>query len=264
VRLPAPQIEDVDLSRAVVHILRGPRQVGKSTDLKLLVRRALEAGVPARQIVYLSLDLFEDQPAAELVATVSRALELARRRPVGPRLILLDEVTAARNWRTSIKVLWDNGRIDSDVVVCTGSSAIDLAHGAAERLPGRRGAGRDILVLPQSFASFARALDPALPPGLGMIVAEITSEDGRAAVTDARAPRARIAVALGTVGLSSEAILAQRFEPTPSPAVGPLAASPTPGRSPTRAGGCRAPSPSRPRAADLRYTAPCRTIVRTC
>src|SRR5258705_10151285 len=86
-RLPAPQIEDIDLSRAAVHILRGPRQVGKSTDLKLLVRRALEAGVPARQIVYLSLDLFEDQPAAELVATVSRALELAGRRPAGPRLI---------------------------------------------------------------------------------------------------------------------------------------------------------------------------------
>jgi uncharacterized protein len=196
VRLPTPQIEDVDLSRAAVHVLRGPRQVGKSTDLKLLVCRALEAGVPARQIVYLSLDLFEDQPAAGLVATVSRALELAGREPVGPRLILLDEVTAASNWRTSIKVLWDNGRIDSDVVVCTGSSAIDLARGAAERLPGRRGAGRDILVLPQSFASFARALDPALPPGPGMTVSEIASEDGRAAMTDARTHLASLRMAL--------------------------------------------------------------------
>jgi predicted AAA+ superfamily ATPase len=196
VRLPAPQIEEVDLSRAAVHILRGPRQVGKSTDLKLLVRRALAAGVPARRIVYLSLDLFEDQPASELVATVSRALELAGRRLDGPRLILLDEVTATRNWRTSIKVLWDNGRIDSDVVVCTGSSAIDLAHGAAERLPGRRGVGRDILVLPQSFASFARALDPALTPGPGMTVAEILSEDGRAAVSDERVHLASLSTAL--------------------------------------------------------------------
>jgi uncharacterized protein len=196
VRLPAPQIEDIDLARAAVHILRGPRQVGKSTDLKLLVRRALKSGVPARQIVYLSLDLFENQPAAELVAAVSRALELARHRPVGPRLILLDEVTAARDWRTAIKVLWDNGRIDSDVVVCTGSSAIDLAHGAAERLPGRRGAGRDILVLPQSFASFARALDPALPPGLGMTVAELTGEAGREAIADAHTHLASFRVAL--------------------------------------------------------------------
>jgi predicted AAA+ superfamily ATPase len=196
VRLPAPQIEEVDLSRAAVHILRGPRQVGKSTDLKLLVRRALEAGVPARQILYLSLDLFENQPATALVATVSRALELAALRPSSPRLILLDEVTAAPSWRTSIKVLWDSGRIDADVVVCTGSSAIDLAQGAAERLPGRRGAGRDILVLPQGFASFARALDPALPAGPGMTVAEILGEDGRAVLTDARVHMGSLRMAL--------------------------------------------------------------------
>ncbi|MGH2834659.1 MAG: ATP-binding protein [Solirubrobacteraceae bacterium] len=196
VRLPAPQIEQIDLTRAAVHILRGPRQVGKSTDLKLLVRRALDAGVAARQIVYLSLDLSEDQPAAELVASVSRALELAGGAPRDPRLILLDEVTAARGWRTSIKVLWDDGRIDRDVVVCTGSSAIDLAQGAAERLPGRRGAGRDILVLPQGFASFARALDPGLPPGPGMTIAEILSRDGRATILDTRVHSASLRLAL--------------------------------------------------------------------
>jgi predicted AAA+ superfamily ATPase len=187
VRLPAPQVEEVDLSVAAIHILRGPRQVGKSTDLKLLVSRALRAGIPARRIVYLSLDLLEDQSAADLVATISGALELAGRRWQGPRLILLDEVTATRNWRVALKVLWDDGRIDSDIVVCTGSSAIDLAQGAAERLPGRRGSGRDMLVLPQGFASFARALDPELPPGLGLTVAEMLTAEGRAALSDARA-----------------------------------------------------------------------------
>jgi predicted AAA+ superfamily ATPase len=186
VQLPAPQVEELDLSRPAIHILRGPRQVGKSTDLKLLVRRALQSGVAARQIVYLSLDLLEEQPAAELVSTIARALELARSGAARPRLILLDEVTAASGWRISIKTLWDDGRIDSDVVVCTGSSAIDLARGAAERLPGRRGAGRDMLVLPQGFASFARALDANVPPGLGLTIADILSEDGRTALLDAR------------------------------------------------------------------------------
>ena len=186
VQLPAPQVEELDLSRPAIHILRGPRQVGKFTDLKLLVKRALQSGFTARQIVYLSLDLMENQPAAALVSAIARALELARSEPNRPRLILLDEVTATTSWRTSIKALWDDGRIDSDVVLCTGSSAMDLAYGAAERLPGRRGAGRDILVLPQGFASFARALHPNVPAGLGLTVADILSKDGREALLDAR------------------------------------------------------------------------------
>ncbi|MHB1808222.1 MAG: ATP-binding protein [Solirubrobacteraceae bacterium] len=184
-QLPSPQVEQVDLERPAVHILRGPRQVGKSTDLKLLVRRARRAGVASRRIVYLSLDLLEDRPAAVLVATVGRALELAGVEAVPPRLILLDEVTATQGWRTAIKVLWDDGRIDRDIVVCTGSSAIDLAQ-APERLPGRRGAGRDMLVLPSDFATFARTVDARVPPGLGLTVAEMLTDDGRVALADAQ------------------------------------------------------------------------------
>lgn len=184
-RLPTPQVDEIDLERPAVHILRGPRQVGKSTDLKLLARRALTAGIEARRLVYLSLDLLEGQPPAALVESVSRALELAG--GAAPRLILLDEVTAAGRWQTAVKALWDEGSIDRDVVVCTGSSAADLAEGTAERLPGRRGPGRDFLVLPQGFASFAHALDGASPPGLGLTVAELLAADGREALLGARA-----------------------------------------------------------------------------
>jgi uncharacterized protein len=185
VQLAAPQVDEVDLRAPAVHVLRGPRQAGKSTDLKLLVRRALGAGIEARRIVYLSLDLLEDQPPAALVETVNRALELAGGRD-GPRLILLDEVTATGRWQTAVKTLWDEGRIDRDVVVCTGSSAVDLAEGVAERLPGRRGAGRDFLVLPQDFSSFSRALDATIPPGPGLTVAEILTAEGREALAAAR------------------------------------------------------------------------------
>lgn len=185
VRLATPQVEEIDLGAPAIHVLRGPRQVGKSTDLKLLVRRALAAGSEPRGVVYLSLDLLEDQPPTELVESVNRALELAGGRD-GSRLILLDEVTAAERWQTAVKALWDEGRIDRDVVVCTGSSAADLAEGSAERLPGRRGPGRDLLVMPQGFASFARAVDGAVPPGLGLTVAEILSADGREALRAAR------------------------------------------------------------------------------
>jgi hypothetical protein len=184
VRLVAPQVDEIDLGAAAVHVLRGPRQAGKSTDLKLLARRALAAGGAPRKVIYLSLDLLEDQPPSELVESVNRALELAHGGD-GSRLILLDEVTAAQRWQTAVKALWDEGRIDRDVVVCTGSSAADLAEGSAERLPGRRGVGRDFLVLPQDFASFARAVDGTVPPGLGLTVAEILSPDGSEALREA-------------------------------------------------------------------------------
>lgn len=185
VQLAAPQVDHIDLDSAAVHVLRGPRQAGKSTDLKLLVRRALDAGIEPRQVIYLSLDLLEDQPPSALVESVNRALELAAGKD-GLRLILLDEVTSAERWQTAVKALWDDGRIDRDVVVCTGSSAADLAEGSAERLPGRRGAGRDFLVLPQDFAAFARALDSTIPPGPGMSVEQVLTVSGREAMAEAR------------------------------------------------------------------------------
>jgi predicted AAA+ superfamily ATPase len=179
VRLPSPQVEEVDLALPALHILRGPRQVGKSTDLKLLVVRALREGFSPDRVVYLSLDLLEDQSASELADSVERALFLAGATKDRPRLILLDEVTAARRWQTAVKAMWDRGSIDRDVVLCTGSSAIDLAQGTAERLPGRRGAGKDMLVLPQDFGSFACALDASVRPPPGLNVAEILTADGR-------------------------------------------------------------------------------------
>lgn len=185
VRLPSPEIDEIDLGLPAVHVLRGPRQVGKSTDLKLLVRRALDRGFAGRDVVYLSLDLLEDQPPSALVETVDRAIELAGSQH-HPRLLLLDEVTATSSWRTSVKTLWDAGRIDEDVVVCTGSSAIDLAQGVAERLPGRRGPGRDVLVLPQGFGSFARAVADSVPAAPGLSIAEMLSSDGQDLLRSAR------------------------------------------------------------------------------
>jgi hypothetical protein len=217
--LPTPQVEEIDLAAPGVHVLRGPRQVGKSTDLKLLVRRALAAEFEPGRIVYLSLDLLEGQPPAALVETVIRALEQAREG--APRLILLDEVTAAGRWQTAVKVLWDEGHVDRDVVVCTGSSAIDLAEGAAERLPGRRGRGRDFLVLPQGFGPFARVLDATIPPAPGLTVADLAGAGGAEALREARLHLPALRRALGLYlrfgGLPAAVAEAASGRNTPSP-----------------------------------------------
>jgi predicted AAA+ superfamily ATPase len=184
VRLSTQVVTTLDLDVPGIHILRGPRQVGKSTDLKLLVERAIDAGRHPRSIVYLALDLLEGQAHAELARTVVRAKDLAG--ADGGFLILLDEVTAVERWQSAVKSLWDAGHLGDDVVVCTGSSAIDLQRGAAERLPGRREAGLDHLVLPQSFAAFARALDGTIPSSPRLAVDDLCTPDGQATLRDAR------------------------------------------------------------------------------
>ena len=196
VRLPAELVGAIDLTRAGIHVLRGPRQVGKTTDLKLLVARALAERHDARSIVYLTLDLLEGAHHAELAETITRAKALARH--PGSSIVLLDEVTGVPRWQTAVKAMWDDGTIGDDVVVCTGSSAIDLQKGAAERLPGRRGAGRDHLVLPQTFASFARAVNNSIPPSPCLTIADIRTSGGEAALHEGRlyAPALKDALSL--------------------------------------------------------------------
>lgn len=191
-RLPAPVTERIELEEPGIHTLRGPRQVGKSTALKLLVERALEQRA-ARRVAYLALDLLEDRPLAELAATIVRAKELAASSE--SMILLLDEVTVVNGWQTAIKALWDDGTLREDVVVCTGSSAVDLHRGAAERLPGRRGSGGDHALFPHSFATFASALDEAIPPTPQLSIEALVSEHGREALRDARLLGPRLEVA---------------------------------------------------------------------
>jgi uncharacterized protein len=196
VRLAADFVADLDLRQPGIHILRGPRQVGKSTDLKLLVERALTGGAAPRSVVYLALDLLQGRHISELAGTVERALDLAEQRDEEHGLLLLDEVTAVGEWQTAIKALWDQGVIRRHVVVCTGSSAIDLQRGAAERLPGRRGAGIDHLALPQSFAAFAGAVGDDIPPSPRLTVAELLTDDGHALLRRMRVHAPALEIAL--------------------------------------------------------------------
>ena len=180
--LPAEAVDQIPLDRPAIHTLRGPRQVGKSTDLKLLVRRALREGLSPRSICYLSLDVLQDVALAGVVEAFLSLTRLAG--GSGRRLVLLDEVTAVRRWQFAVKHAWDTGVIHDDIVVCTGSSATDLRAGVAERLPGRRGDGRDVLVLPRSFATFTQVAAATVPASPGLSPARLAGADGRAVLEE--------------------------------------------------------------------------------
>ncbi len=106
-----------------------------------------------------------------------------------PALVLLDEVTALPRWARAVKAVWDAGLTRRDTLVCTGSSSVDLADEGLESLPGRRGAGLDYLVLPQSFAAFARAIDARIPASPALTIGEMVSAEGRSGAGRCFCPR---------------------------------------------------------------------------
>jgi len=142
-----------------VYSLRGPRQVGKTTLLKLEIKRLLEGGVPRKNVFYYSFDL-ESSPQ-DVADITGEYLEWSEPVGEGRRFLFLDEISNVFHWQRAIKSLKDTGKLRRCTVVTTGSHSVDLRR-SAELLPGRRGRPSDSLdkiMLPMSFAQYVSAVD---------------------------------------------------------------------------------------------------------
>ena len=120
----------------VIYSLRGPRQVGKTTLLRLKIRELLEGDIDPRRIFYWACDQVES--FEKLTSIISDYVEWARRFSKDRLYIFLDEVSAVKDWQRSIKYLYDIGKLNDCLVMLTGSHSLDLAK-ATESLAGRRG-----------------------------------------------------------------------------------------------------------------------------
>lgn len=120
----------------VIYSLRGPRQVGKTTLLRLKIRELLRSGIDARRMFYWACDQVES--FEKLTSIISGYVEWARRFSKDRLYLFLDEVSAVKDWQRSIKYLYDIGKLNNCLVVLTGSHSLDLAK-ATESLAGRRG-----------------------------------------------------------------------------------------------------------------------------
>ncbi|MBI4677293.1 MAG: ATP-binding protein [Elusimicrobia bacterium] len=161
---PAPWKPDLlgqfVLDRDLVFTLRGPRQVGKTTLVKLLIRRALKEGAVPGRMFYLDCEAAGIDRHGRLQRVLDAFLDQsAGVRPRGRTLIFVDEVTSVRGWATAVKVLADTGRLRGVTIVATGSHAADIKRGV-ESMPGRRGAssGLDKVLLPMSFREHVQVL----------------------------------------------------------------------------------------------------------
>ena len=140
----------------VVYTLRGPRQVGKTTLVKELIKELIEKSrVNGRRIFYWTCDLISGPK--ELALLLETYIEWARKTFPADRLfIFLDEISSVKDWQKGIKFLVDTGRLQNCTLILTGSHSLDIRR-ASERLPGRRGKVADVLdkiLLPMKFAEY--------------------------------------------------------------------------------------------------------------
>lgn len=166
-----PALMDIPLRTGDLSILRGARQVGKTTSLKRMIQRLVGQG--ERRIAYYS---FDTEHSNEAIADFVRRAKGISGLPQGSWYFFLDEVTAIPEWQRGIKYAWDAGLLRDDFVLCTGSSAHRMG---TEQLPGRRGKGRNYLQLTISFRDFCR------------LAANITLPDETIGVEDCFKPHGR-------------------------------------------------------------------------
>ncbi|MBM3284331.1 MAG: ATP-binding protein [Candidatus Aminicenantes bacterium] len=157
-------LDEIHLAEDLVYIIRGPRQIGKTTTLKLLIESLLHQGTDPRQICYLDCELAGIRNFKELIDIIGDYVEFMRSALGGNRLfLLLDEVTFIKDWAIGIKALSDKGILENITTIVTGSNAVDLKKGG-ERMPGRRGerAGLDKRLLPLTFREYILAFAPEM------------------------------------------------------------------------------------------------------
>lgn len=124
-----------------LYMIRGPRQVGKSSWLKLILSNYKRP----QKSFYISCENLSDyKELTVLIDSIKKEREL----------ILLDEISFVSEWWRSIKSLIDNGYRGR--IILTGSHSRELRKGA-DLMPGRFAKGGEIYLLPMTYSEFIAA-----------------------------------------------------------------------------------------------------------
>jgi uncharacterized protein len=149
-----------DYNNDIVYSLRGPRQVGKTTLIKLQIRDLLKQQISRWNIFYYAFDL--SRTPQELVDILKVFLENTKiQRRENRTYLFLDEIAKIRDWQTGIKRLSDRDKLHNCTIVVTSSHSIDLRK-SSEKLPGRRGNTEDVydkIMLPMKFTEYVSCID---------------------------------------------------------------------------------------------------------
>jgi len=128
-----------------LNFVMGPRQVGKTTGLKFLIKSLIEKGIDPERIFYLDVGLISSlERLKRLIFSLSKE-----------SFIFLDEVTSLEDWWKVIRAAIDAGVLKDKVVTVTGSASLRLKK-HAEFFPGRIGYGSKVEVLSLSFPEYVK------------------------------------------------------------------------------------------------------------
>ena len=151
-------LDKIKLIPGNIHTLRGPRQVGKTTLVKLIINSLLDKNIQPKSIFYATCDALTDR--YELLELIRAYLQFKQTNNIDKTYIFLDEISGIEDWQKSIKFLVDSGELSDTCLFLTGSHTLDIKYGS-ELLPGRTGKyGENYLLLPLTFREFIKLMKP--------------------------------------------------------------------------------------------------------
>lgn len=166
-------LEELSMKPFSLNFVVGPRRVGKTLGIKLLIRELVKEN-PYR-VFYFSCDVLEDYK--DLLEVLREYLRMRKRKGVKGSFIFLDEVSLVRDWWRALKFLIDSGELRNDVITVTGSISLFVGR-QVETFGGRRGHGRDVTVMPLSFRDYYNLFYDDFFPSKGQEVFEDYLETG--------------------------------------------------------------------------------------
>lgn len=109
-------------------LIVGPRQVGKTTSLKLKILDLIKNGADPKNIFFFSCELLSKKE------DIIEAIQEFDRLAAGKKYIFLDEISFVKDWQNAVKFLLDSPVSRGKTVYITGSSTAGLKK---EMFPGR-------------------------------------------------------------------------------------------------------------------------------
>jgi len=153
-----PILDLFKTDKDVIYTLRGSRQVGKTTALKLLIKRLLPT-VNKENIFYFTCNNIDNyQDLIEILRAYFDWQDNNQR-----KFVFVDEITFVKNWTRAIKHSADLGSLRNCTMILTGSNACDLKY-EVERMPGRRGEDTELdkILFPVSFKAYVEFVNPEI------------------------------------------------------------------------------------------------------